>query len=126
VLEGLKQPETLRTFFAANPPCFQWAMPRLKGPNVLFQAGKIRAVRRQRNLSVGKTLAQCLLIKMAASSAAFFCVTIGNDAAEIAFEGALRRLKHPLASIERLRHFRQPLNPLIREHASLKTPVPVP
>ena len=53
-------------------------------------------------------------------------VTIGNDAAEIAFEGALRRLKHPLASIERLRHFRQPLNPLIREHASLKTPVPVP
>lgn len=55
-----------------------------------------------------------------------FSVTIGNDTAEIAFEGALRRLKHPLASIERLRHFRQPLNPLIREHASLKTPVPVP
>ena len=102
-------------------------MPRPKGPGVFFQAGKIRAVWRQRNLSVGKTLAQCLLMKkMAASSATFFSVTIGNDTAEIAFEGALRRLKHPLASIERLRHFRQPLNPLIREHASLKTPVPVP
>ena len=101
-------------------------MPRPKGPGVFFPAGKIRAVFRHRNLSVGKTLAQCLLIKMAASSAAFFSVTIGNDNEEISLEGAIRRLKHPLASIERLRHFRQPLIPLIREHASLKTPVPVP
>ena len=126
MLEGLKQPETLRTFFAAPLPFNE----RCRGPRAqaFFSrlAKKIRALWRQRNLSVGKTLAPCLLMKIAGSSAAFFCVTIGNDAAEIAFEGALRRLKHPLASIERLRHFRQPLNPLIREHASLKTPVPVP
>ena len=64
--------------------------------------------------------------KMAASSATFFSVTIGNDTAEIAFEGALRRPKRPLAPIERLCHLRQSFKPLIREHASLKTPVPVP
>ena len=66
------QPGTLRTFFAAPLPFNE----RCRGPRAqaFFSrlAKKIRALWRQRNLSVGKTLAQCLLIKMAASSAAFF------------------------------------------------------
>ena len=123
MLEGLKQPETLRTFFAAAP-LFSISSATAQGPNRFIP--KYAPYGASGNLSVGKTLAQCLLMKMAASSATFFSVTIGNDTAEIALEGRLRRPKYPLASIERLGHLRQSIKPLIRKHASLKTPVPVP
>jgi hypothetical protein len=65
------QPGTLRTFFAAPLPCNE----RCRGPRAqaFFSrlAKKIRALWRQRNLSVGKTLAPCLLMKIAGSSARF-------------------------------------------------------
>src|SRR4029077_14902734 len=79
VLEGLKQPETLRTFFAAAP-LFSISSATAQGPNRFIP--KYAPYGPSGNLSVGKTLAQCLLMKkMAASSATFFSVTIGNDTA---------------------------------------------